>query len=229
MVIHFPPIRSFVRREGRMTTAQRIALENLWPLYGVTLDALVQLQRENSLGKFFVEIGFGMGHSLLAMAEQFPTYQFLGIDIYRPGIGAVLQAIDANKLQNVRIVSEDAVDVLQRLNNRSVDGLLIFFPDPWPKRRHHKRRLIQSAFIHAVMQKLKVGGYLHIATDWKDYADHIAVVLNKFSDFKIFDEGDHKAQEVIPRALTKFELRGKKLGHAVYEFIRVLGDSSASP
>lgn len=207
-------IRSFVRREGRMTVAQKMAFEKFWSLYGLSLDAL---PIPNTTGKFIVEIGFGMGHSLLAVAEQFPKDQFLGIDIYKPGIGTTLQAIHHNNLQNIRLINEDAVDVLQKLADQSIDALLIFFPDPWPKTRHHKRRLIQPDFIQCVISKLKVGGYLHIATDWEDYAMHIASVLNQFPDLV-----EREKNDIMPRALTKFEQRGKRLGHEVYEFVRVL-------
>jgi tRNA (guanine-N7-)-methyltransferase len=207
-------IRSFVRREGRMTVAQKMAFEKFWPLYGLSLDAL---PIPKTACKLIVEIGFGMGHSLLAMAEQFSNDQFLGIDIYKPGIGAMLQAIHNKNLQNIRLVNEDAIDVLQKLVDHSIDALLIFFPDPWPKTRHHKRRLIQSSFIQCVISKLKVGGYLHIATDWEDYAIHIEAVLNEFPDLV-----NREKEEVMPRALTKFEQRGRRLGHEVYEFVRRL-------
>lgn len=207
-------IRSFVRREGRITDSQKNALEKLWPLYGIDTALIVNSDSANA-AKQIVEIGFGMGDSLLAMAEQFPDYQFIGIDIYRAGIGSVLNTLHQRNLKNIRLINDDAVNVLANFPNHSIDTLLIFFPDPWPKKRHHKRRLIQPDFINLVIKKLKVGGYLHIATDWKPYAEHIESVLSGFPHLETFADN-----RVMSRALTKFEQRGIRLGHEVYEFVR---------
>lgn len=169
--------------------------------------------------KRILEIGFGMGHSLLAMAEQFPQYQFLGVEVYRPGIGSVLNAIHKKQLKNIRLICGDVVPVLQRIPPHVLDAILIFFPDPWPKKRHHKRRLIQSSFIELISQTLKIGGYLHIATDWQNYAEQIKAVLEGYP--QLTDASVNEAV-VMPRITTKFEQRGQKLGHDIFEFVRVL-------
>lgn len=218
-------IRSFVHRDGRMTQGQKQALETLWESYGVDLFESEQFDLSTLFKKgveypqkLILEIGFGMGHSLLNMAEQFPKYHFLGVEIYRKGLGSVLNAVHAKQLKNVRVVSDDAVNVLQHIPAHILDAVLIFFPDPWPKKRHHKRRLIQPGFIELICQKLRSGGYLHIATDWKNYAEHIAEVLIQFPDLTDFC-GENAL--IMPRASTKFEERGRKLGHEIYEFVRV--------
>lgn len=216
-------IRSFVHRDGRMTKGQKQAFETLWTHYGVAISSEKPLDfsawfNQQQPDKLIVEIGFGMGHSLLNMAEQFPACHFLGIEVYRKGLGAVLNAIHHRELNNVRLIAEDALTVLKHIPDHALDAILIFFPDPWPKKRHHKRRLIQTDFIELISQKLKSGGYLHIATDWKDYAEHIAAVLAQFPH--LVDYSDQNI--VLPRTVTKFEQRGRKLGHEVYEFIKIL-------
>lgn len=213
-------IRSFARCEGRMTPRQKQAFAGLWPRYRIDLSQGFQPESFFTHQKLIVEIGFGMGHSLLNMAEQFPEYGFLGIEVYRPGIGHVLSTIAAKNLNNIRLISENAVDVCVHLPDRLVDAVLIFFPDPWPKKRHHKRRLIQPNFIELLLQKLKVGGYLHIATDWSHYAGHIERVLEEFTQLKVCS-GDLQTV-ILQRSLTKFEKRGVQLGHEVMEFVRFL-------
>lgn len=221
-------IQSFVRRNGRMTSSQKQALMTLWTRYGVTIPesgvwsphACFESNSMTSASRpLIVEIGFGMGHSLLAMAKQFPQSDFIGIDVYQPGVGAVLHVIEAQSLHNVRLICDDAVRVLAHLPGQSLDAVLIFFPDPWQKNRHHKRRLIQSAFVERIQAVLKPGGYLHIATDWQPYAEHIAQVLGQFP--KLCEVAE-SLSHCMPRVLTKFEQRGQKLGHAIFEFMRVL-------
>jgi tRNA (guanine-N7-)-methyltransferase len=243
-------IRSFVRRGGRITPAQKKAFDEGWLTYGITLPEMplmiadlfetsaqnpkspkpaAVIQRSAKRDKespsespCIVEIGFGMGHSLLAMAEQFPEYHFLGIEMYQPGVGAVLDAMQKRGLNNIRIIREDATEVISRISKETLDGVLIFFPDPWPKKRHHKRRLIQFRFLEELVQKLKAGGYLHIATDWQPYAEHIQSVLIEVSEvsaLKAIPEADRLAQKILPRSLTKFEQRGRKLGHEIVEFV----------
>ncbi len=211
-------IRSFVHRDGRMTLSQKQAVETLWAAFGLNSLDLSSFfnARTNQSQKLILEIGFGMGHSLLSMAEQFPDYHFLGVEVYRKGLGAILNAIHVKQLKNVQVISEDAVNVLQHIPAHTLDAVLIFFPDPWPKKRHHKRRLVQVNFIELICQKLKEKGYLHIATDWQNYAEHITEVLAQFPNLT---NGVDESM-VLPRAVTKFEQRGRKLGHEVYEFVR---------
>jgi tRNA (guanine-N7-)-methyltransferase len=208
------PIRSFVRREGRMTRAQRRALERLWPSYGIDLKTA-----ELDLGATFnreapriLELGFGNGEALLQQAQSAPETDFLGIEVYRPGIGHLLLRLEAEQLNNVRTICEDARIVLQHLPDQGLDGVQIFFPDPWPKKRHHKRRLIQSPFITKVWEKIKPGGWLHLATDWQDYAEHMLAVLNAHPGFRC-----RGVEAPARRPRTKFECRGENLGHSVWD------------
>ena len=208
-------IRSFVRREGRFTKAQRLALQEYWPHYGVDID-----QQILDINKLFVkrqptilDIGFGNGESLLSLAQQHPGINFLGVEVYRPGIGNLLKNAFQAKLENIRVVNADVVELLR--NNFAAgcfSAVLIWFPDPWPKKRHHKRRLIQVNFLQLLAEKLTAKGELNIATDWQPYAEHIQAVIQQSNLFK-------KAQIsnfIQQRPQTKFERRGKKLGYSVF-------------
>lgn len=216
------PIRSFVRREGRLTKGQQRALVELWPTFGIDNDNSII-----NLDKIFgrdaakvLEIGFGNGHSLAQMAENFPENDYLGIEVHRPGVGALLLLLQEKNLNNVRVVCEDAVEILKhRINNKSLDRVQIFFPDPWHKKRHHKRRIIQPDFVALISGKLKPGGLLHIATDWEDYAQHITEIMQQSADFENTNkEGDYVKRPDY-RPLTKFEQRGQRLGHGVWDLI----------
>lgn len=215
-------IRSYVRRNGRMTPSQKNAFDKLWSMYGIAVSEtplnFTEIFDKTPDQKLVIEIGFGMGHSLITMAEQFPQYNFLGIEVHQPGIGSVLNAIHKKNLQNIRVIAQDATEVMQSVINQSLEAVLIFFPDPWPKKRHHKRRLIQSDFIALLIQKIKVGGYLHIATDWQPYAEYVDVILNPFPALKKTDA----LQDMLVRVKTKFEERGKKLGHSIHEMIYLI-------
>jgi tRNA (guanine-N7-)-methyltransferase len=209
-------IRSFVRREGRITPAQVEALERLWPRYGLEpagrmLDPAVVFGRAAPL---VVEIGFGSGDHLLASAQARPGDNFLGIEVHRPGVGRVLQQAEKLGLHNLRVVCADAVETLrQSLPQGGVDEIVIFFPDPWPKKRHHKRRLVQPEFARALAQALRAGGRLRLATDWADYARHMLEVL---SAEPLLAGG--AIDRPADRPLTRFESRGLRLGHAVTDF-----------
>jgi len=212
-------IRSFVRRSGRITASQRKAMETLWPNYGVeiagelNLDVLFGRRAEKH-----VEIGFGNGDSLIAMAESHPEHDYLGIDVYTPGIGHLLIKIEAAQLTNVRIIHADAVEILtHNLPPTCLDGVYIFFPDPWPKKRHHKRRLIQPKFLKLLAQKIKPDGNLHLATDWEDYAQHMLAVLEASPEFINHTNGF--SPRPAERHLTKFEQRGLRLGHGVWDLL----------
>lgn len=218
-------IRSFVRREGRITPAQEQALERLWPRYGVDYDGAVldPAALFGRLAPLVVEIGFGSGDHLLASAQARPDSDFLGIEVHRPGAGRVLQQAEKFSLANLRVVCADAVEVLRDgLPPSAVDEVVIFFPDPWPKKRHHKRRLVQPAFAQVLARALRPGGRLRLATDWADYARHMREVLNAEPQFANCATDGGAIQRPTDRPLTRFEARGLRLGHAVadFEFIR---------
>ena len=184
---HLRPIRSFVRREGRMTVAQRRALTQLWPRFGLDsggamLDFAASFGRDAPL---VVEIGFGNGESLLAMAAAQPQKNFIGVEVHRPGVGQLLMLLAERGIGNVRLVCDDAKEFLeQRVPDASLDGVQLFFPDPWPKARHHKRRLVQSEFVQLVRRKLRIGGQFHMATDWQHYAEHMLAVMTGAPGFR---------------------------------------------
>lgn len=204
------PIRSFVRREGRLTTAQAHALENLWAIYGLNPEPneLISIC-ENTV----LEIGFGMGQSLIIQAKNNPDKTYIGIEVHRPGVGSILLNIQKENLNNLNIINRDAVEVLnQHIPDHSLSMIQIFFPDPWHKKRHHKRRLIQPEFVKLLHQKLKSGGVLHVATDWENYAEHILDVVNNSG---LFTKIEYKHD----RPTTKFETRGKTLGHGVWDMV----------
>ncbi len=210
-------IRSYVRREGRLTPAQRRALTTLWPRYGLAADRPLEMNRIFPARRpVILEIGFGNGESLVHLAENHPQFNYLGIEIHRPGVGRLLLALERAGLTNVRVFCADAVDVLQSvLPERSLHRINIFFPDPWPKKRHHKRRLIQPDFVRILAAALENQGLLHLATDWSDYAEHMQRVLANFPEFSRID-----CQGVVPpRPPSKYERRGKRLGHPVIDLV----------
>ena len=214
-------IRSFVRRQGRITPGQQRALETLWPRYGLSGDTSINLDREfGRQAPRTLEIGFGNGTALATLAGSQPENDFIGIEVHRPGVGHLLQAIETNELENVRILCMDAIPVLENcLADRSLDRLLLFFPDPWHKKRHHKRRIVQSEFIQLVANKLKQGGILHMATDWKDYAQQMLAVANSSPEFTNCDAGKSYSPRPAYRPVTKFEQRGQRLGHGVWDLL----------
>jgi len=215
-------IRSFVKRQGRMTPAQERALKNLWPIYGLSIrQGPINFKKIfNREVKTILEIGFGMGQSLIEMAVAEPETDFIGIEVHEPGAGAILNTIDILKLNNIRLYQEDAIDVLvECIPDKSLDIIQIFFPDPWPKKKHHKRRLIQIEFIHLLKTKLKLNGIIHLATDWENYAEHIEEIFSQIPEFKRIKETDAEYRLITKRPKTKFEERGKKLGHTIWDFI----------
>lgn len=214
-------LRSFVRRSRRITAAQERALDTLWPIYGVEIDkvldfkALFGRQAEKHL-----EIGFGNGEALVTMAKAHPEHDYLGIDIYRPGISHLLLQIEAAELNNVRVICADAVPVLQQhLLRHSLDAVYLFFPDPWPKKRHNKRRLVQADFVKLLAQLIKSGGSLHLATDWENYTEQMLQVLDAAPEFINSVAGGGFAPRPPERPLTKFEQRGLRLGHSVWDLV----------
>ena len=217
-------IRSFVRREGRMTDAQKRAFDGLLPRYGIPpgtglldLDALFGRQAPRHL-----EIGFGNGDNLLHMAQTNPGNDYLGIEVYRTGAGRLLRAVHAQALGNVRIACEDAIEVLQqRLPDNSLAAVLLFFPDPWPKQRHHKRRIVNHDFVTLVTRKLVPGGRFHLATDWESYAEHMLAVLSASAGISNTAGARQFSPRPDYRPLTRFEKRGQHLGHTVRDLIFV--------
>jgi len=212
-------IRSFVKRAGRMTGGQQKALEQLWPDFGIDYSP-ERLDFEHLFarsGPVILEIGSGNGSTLVENARSNPDQNFLGIEVHEPGVGHCLLLADEAGVHNLRVICHDAIDVLEhQVADASLYGLNIFFPDPWPKKRHHKRRLIRSTFLDIAARKIQTRGRLHIATDWQNYAEHIAAVLLEHPCFTASTDA------APPRTPTKFEARGKRLGHNIWDriFIR---------
>lgn len=222
---HNRKIRSFVIREGRMTPAQQRALDQGWSQYGLQLaDGKVDYQQVfGNSNPVIVEIGFGMGQSLYDMAEANPAKNYIGIEVHRPGVGALLKLLLNKPLTNIRIYNDDAVEVLARcLPDNALQGVQLYFPDPWPKKRHHKRRIVQPDFIKRIHAKLAVGGYLHMATDWENYAEHMMEVMSQAPGFtNAYGAGRFADDRPNQRPLTKFEQRGERLGHGVWDLVFV--------
>lgn len=213
-------IRSFVLRTGRMTSAQQRALNELWPKYGVEYGEQ-QLDLNRLFGRDaprMIEIGFGTGDALLAFAQSHPDMDCLGIEVHRPGAGHLLRHMQAQHLQNIRVSCHDAVEVLaNQIPANSIDAVQIFFPDPWHKSRHHKRRLIQTTFADILVRVLKPGGILRLATDWQDYADHMRAVLDVHPDLQNVSVTTGFSVRPGDRPVTRFERRGRRLGHDIWE------------
>ena len=213
-------IRSFVVRAGRMTTAQQRAWQELWPRYGITageapLDFVAAFGR---VAPLTIEIGFGNGESLVALASAHPERNFVGFEVHPPGVGHLMLRCEAEQLTNVRAICRDTVEVLQRnIADGVLDEVLLYFPDPWPKKRHHKRRIVQPPFVDLVARKLRPGGVLRMATDWQPYAEHTLAVASLCAS--LVNESEHGDFVSRPdsRPLTRFEQRGQRLGHGVWD------------
>ncbi len=219
MKIH--KIRSFIRRQGRITPGQQRAIDRLWPKYG--LEQKHPINDKDVFGQkapLIVEIGFGNGDSLAKMAKQQTDNAFIGIEVHKPGIGHLLLQLEQLDIENVRIFCDDAVEILEQcIADNSLARIHLFFPDPWPKKRHHKRRIVRSEFIDLITRKLQPGGYFHAATDWQDYAEYMLSVLEQQPN--LINQSTDKAYCKRPyyRPLTKFECRGLALGHGVWDLI----------
>lgn len=215
-------VRSYVKRDGRMTESQRHALKTLWPRYGLKLeDGKINFSDVfNREAPLVLEIGFGSGRSLLEMAKLHPDENYIGIEMHQPGIGALLLGMQTQCVDNIRIYYADAVEVLdQCIAENSLDVIQIFFPDPWQKRKHHKRRLIQPDFVRLLATRLKLHGTLHLATDWEDYADDMLHVLSEAEEFVNLAGYGHCSERSPQRpVITKFEERGKRSGRKIWEF-----------
>ena len=220
---YFRRIRSFVRREGRLTKGQQRALDELYPQYGLTLSTDERIDSGtifNNQQPLHLEIGFGNGQTLTSMATAQPHNNYMGIEVHRPGVGNALLQIEQTGLTNVRVLCEDAVEVLKNnISENSLAAVYIFFPDPWHKKKHHKRRLVQVEFINLLKQKLSQGGCLHMATDWEEYAQHMMQVMGNVDGFTNLAGPGQYSEKPAYRPLTKFEQRGLRLGHGVWDLL----------
>ena len=214
-------IRSFVRRTGRMTPSQERALKDLWPQFGIEyddrlldLDAIFGREAERVL-----EIGFGNGDTLVLAAADSPEVDFLGLEVHEPGVGhCLLKACEAG-ITNLRVIMHDAVEVLgNQVADGALDRINLYFPDPWPKKRHHKRRIVAAPFLALAARKLPRGGTLHIATDWANYAEHIDETMSACPDFDLAERREHEGDQPLARYTTKFEIRGMKKGHRIWDW-----------
>ncbi len=215
-------VRSYVRREGRITHAQQRAIDNLWGEFvlnrqdGTFVPEVVYGRK----APLVLEIGFGMGETTAKIAQENPETNYLGIEVHRPGVGALMTKLNNLGLENVRIYADDAVAVLKEaVPDEIFDGAHIFFPDPWPKKRHHKRRLVQPEFLKLLQRKLKPGAYVHLATDWLPYAEQIIETFGTVDGYENEAETSHFAARSKARPTTKFENRGLKKGHPIIDLI----------
>ena len=216
-------IQSFVKRSGRLSKAQSLGLNNLWSDFGVEIndkelinfDGVFVAQNDITL-----EVGFGNGDSLLEMAINQPHQNFIGIEVYEAGVGRIINEASKQNVSNLKIIKDDAVEVIaNNIADESISHFQLFFPDPWHKKRHHKRRIVQTSFLDLLSRKLKIDGTVHIATDWENYAEHIMETLEIHPHFKNL-AGDHiYSERPKNRPLTKFENRGHKLGHGVWDLL----------
>jgi tRNA (guanine-N7-)-methyltransferase len=214
------PIRSFVLRQGRISTAQQRAYDALLPDYGIPYS-VAPLDLDEAFGRSapkFLEIGFGMGEATAHIAAQHPQNDYLCVEVHTPGVGSLLKQVEELGLSNIRVVQHDAVEVLQHmLAPASLDGVHIFFPDPWHKKRHHKRRLIQPELVALLCERVKPGGYVHMATDWQDYAEQVLAVFS--AEPRLVNTAPDYAPRPEYRPATKFEQRGLRLGHGVWDIV----------
>ncbi len=215
-------VRSFVLRAGRLTEGQSRALKELWPLYGVDtsedkLDFWTLFGNEQPV---IMEIGFGNGDATWQMASAHPEENYLAVEVHRPGVGHLLLKLEEHAVSNVRIACEDAVELLdKRVPVASLAGVRIYFPDPWPKKRHHKRRIIQSRFVDLLVEKMLPGAILHMATDWEPYAEHMLEVMHNRQDFENLSPDGRFVSKPDWRPVTKYEKRGERLGHGVFDLV----------
>jgi tRNA (guanine-N7-)-methyltransferase len=215
-------IRSFVRREGRLTPGQQWAMDKLFPRFGIEAS-----DKPLDLNAIFgrsapriLEIGFGNGESLATIAQNHPQNDYIGIEVHRPGVGHLLLKVEELGLTNLRVICADAVEVLEKqIPDNSLDSLYLFFPDPWHKKRHHKRRQVQVEWAQLVRRKLKTGARLHLATDWQNYAEHMLAVMNAAKGFENLSNTDDYVEKPDYRPETKFERRGMRLGHGVWDLL----------
>ncbi len=222
-------IRSFVLRAGRVTKGQQQALDSHWPIWGLTLEhGMLDMQQVfGRQAPLVLEIGFGMGQSLVEQAKANPDMDFIGIEVHTPGVGACLKSAIEAGVDNIRIFHEDAIKVLQQcIPDGSLARMQLFFPDPWHKKKHHKRRIVQPQFAETIRQKLQQGGIFHMATDWENYAEHMLEVMSVAPGYRNLSETNDYVPKPDFRPNTKFEARGERLGHGVWDlmFEKVSGE-----
>ncbi|WLQ13675.1 tRNA (guanosine(46)-N7)-methyltransferase TrmB [Hahella aquimaris] len=219
---HLRPIRSFVIRGGRMTTSQQKAFDRLWPEKGLAVENGL-LDLESAFGRrstVVLEIGFGMGQSLAEMAANEPDADFIGVEVHKPGVGALLRHMEEQSLENIRIFWDDANEVIDKcLPDASLDRVQLFFPDPWHKKRHNKRRIVQLEFVQRIRAKLKNGGVFHMATDWEPYAEHMMEIMSEAPGMENIAGAGQFSPRPDTRPVTKFEKRGERLGHGVWDLM----------
>jgi len=216
-----PPIRSFVRRAGRLTPPQQRALEELWPVYGIDLSGELL-----DLGSVFgrsaptvLEIGFGNGDTLVQQASENSDWDYLGVEVHEPGVGHCLLMAQSAGISNLKLIVHDAIEVLEaHVPLGSLRRINLYFPDPWPKKRHHKRRIIQPSFLKLCAERLTASGALHVATDWENYAEHIDEVLAEPGLFHCGERREHDGDKPLDRPMTKFERRGLRKGHRIWDW-----------
>ncbi|MBL4702859.1 MAG: tRNA (guanosine(46)-N7)-methyltransferase TrmB [Phycisphaeraceae bacterium] len=214
-------IRSFVIREGRFTSAQKKAFADLWPKYGIPsedIETLVPNEWFANSQPLILDVGFGSGDSLVSLAQQRPDLNFIGVEVYRPGIGAVLQKIEQQELDNVRVINADVMQLLRsKFTADLLLGVMLWFPDPWPKTKHHKRRLVQEAFLQELVRVMQSQGILHLASDWHPYVKFMLKHVGKVGNFMLTDSLKNPLQ--LDRPPTRFEQRGLRIGHKVTDLI----------
>jgi len=218
---HRRSIRSFVLRSGRLTPGQQRAFDELWPRYGVDFDG-AELDPAALFGNerpLWLEIGFGNGETLAELAHRYPERNYLGIEVHAPGVGHLLLKAAELDLRNLRVLRHDAVEVLAALPNACLAGAMLFFPDPWHKKKHHKRRILQPSFVTELARVIAPGGHFHAATDWEDYARHMMEVLSETQALENTADAGRFALRPDDRPLTKFERRGQRLGHGVWDLL----------
>ncbi len=215
-------IKSYVRREGRLTASQARAMDELYPKFGIEHQT-EQLDLTTVFGRSapcFLDIGFGTGTSVVHMASMNPEHDHIGVEVHRPGVGNLLLQVEKKQFSNVRVICFDVMDVLNNMiPDESLSGAFLFFPDPWHKRKHHKRRLVQDVFIQLLRRKLKPDGFFHMATDWKHYAQHMMKEMSAAEGFENKTNNNEYSERPDYRPITKFEQRGQRLGHGVWDLI----------
>lgn len=214
-------IRSFVRRAGRLTPSQERALRELWPRFGIAFSKEV-LDLDSLFGRKaprVFEIGFGNGVTLVEQAGSDPGLDFIGIEVHEPGVGHCMLHAETAGISNLRLVRHDAIDVMRyQIPDESLSRINLYFPDPWPKKRHHKRRILQPAFLELAAQKIEAGGTLNTATDWQNYAEHIDALVASQERFTLSEKRVHHGDDPLDRPVTKFEQRGRRLGHRIWDW-----------
>lgn len=214
-------IRSFVRRAGRLTPSQQRALDDLWPSYGIAFEPAL-LEFSDIFGRaadVVLEIGFGNGATLVQQAAESANKDFLGIEVHEPGIGHCLITAREAGIKNLKLIAHDAIEVLEsQIAPSTLQRVNLYFPDPWPKKRHHKRRIVQQPFLELCADRLTPGGALYIATDWANYAEHIDDVVGQSSRFVCSERREHDGDNPLSRPMTKFERRGLKKGYRIWDW-----------